>query len=127
MRSDHPNAKVYREALTSSSEGPQAMTRYMADDVVWHEVDNPEPIRGKQAVADALAAATGRISLDFELYDVLADDDIAVAYGRATLRAGDRSTTYDAVDIGRMRDGLLVERWAMVGDRAAMHEFWDNL
>lgn len=127
MRSDHPNAKLVVDAMADMEQGPQAMADFMHDDIVWHEVDNPTPIHGKQAVIDAMSAVSDRVTFDFSVHDVLADDDLVIAYGRAKLTAGDRQTTYDAVEIHRLRDRKIIERWAMVGDKAAMHDFWDDL
>ena len=128
MKTDHPNAKMMREAMEQMrEEGPTATAEFMAEDIVWHEVGNPEPIRGRQAVVDKMAEVSDRVTFDFDVYSVLADDHMGVVYGGASLQAEDRSTRYDAVEIHRFRDGKLAERWAMVGDMKSMEEFWAGL
>jgi ketosteroid isomerase-like protein len=129
VKADHPNAKTARDTLSrmTASSSPDELLDLVADDVIWHEVDNPEPLHGKETLRSAMADVTGRVSFDFEPYDVLGDDDLVITYGQARLSAGERSTTYDAVEIHRMRDGRISERWAMVRDLDAMREFWASL
>lgn len=128
MKPDHPNAKLMDDTMKrAGSEGPQVLLELLADDVVWHEVDNPEPLRGKQAVVDAMMAAGPKVQWDFEPFGTLADDDTIVSFGRAHLTSDGREVTYSAVDIAKVREGRVVERWAMVDDLDGMRAFWNTL
>ena len=127
MKTDHPHAKLMRETMERMNDEPGAIADHLADDVVWHEIGNPEPLRGKQAVLEAFGSIRDRVSFAFTPYGMLGDDDIVISYGRAELTSGDRSTAYDAVEIHRLTDGKVTERWAMVGDMDAMTSFWEAM
>ena len=128
MKADHPHAKIIRDAMERmGTEGFPALADLLTEDVVWHQVGEAEPMRGREAVAERMAAMSQRLSSSVEIYDVLADDAMGVSYGRASLQMGDRSTSYDAVEIYRFRDGKVAERWAMVGDMEAMQRFWQGI
>ena len=128
MNADHPNAKMLRDAMDRmESEGVHAIAHLLAEDVVWHQVGETEPMRGRDSVVERMSMMSERISSEFSVYGVLADDTTGVCYGRASMQMGDRSTAYDAVEIYRLRDGKVAERWAMVGDMEEMQRFWEGV
>ena len=128
MKTDHPNAAMIRDAMDRmGTEGFPALADLLTDDVVWHQIGETEPMRGRGALVERMEAMSQRISSNFDVFDVLADDTMGVGYGRANMRMGDRSTSYDAVEIYRFRDGKIAERWAMVGDMEAMQRFWEGV
>ena len=50
--SDHPNAAIARRTLEAFNTGDmQAMSDGLDDNVVWHEIGNPNPVMGKAALA----------------------------------------------------------------------------
>ncbi len=124
--SEHPNATRVRHMMESMMSGDtQATADALADDVVWHEIGNPEPVRGKAALA---ARFTGGAAPDFEitgeLHDVVANDDHAVAMVSATAKRGGKTLTYRTTEIFHVRDGKITERWAFSDDTAAINEFF---
>jgi len=124
--SEHPNAAMVRNLLDSLNSGDmQAMADGLTDDVVWHEIGNPQPIRGKAALA---ARFTGPGAPDYEitgeLHDVVANDDHTVALVTAIAKRGGRTFTYRVAEIYHVRDGKIAERWAFSDDTAAINEFF---
>ena len=120
---EHPNVALAR-AITDEMErdGIMAMERYLADDVVWHEIGRAEPRRGKAE----LAASAGQMDyeIDWDLHDVLGNDDHVVLLGTATATRGGRSLTYRVAEIYHVRDGKVTERWAFSDDTEAITAFF---
>jgi len=123
---DHPNAAMVRNMLESLNSGDmQGMADGLADDVVWHEIGNPEPVRGKAALT---ARFTGPGAPDYEitgeLHDVVANDDHTVALVTAHATRAGRTLTYRVAEIYHIRDGKIAERWAFSDDTGAINDFF---
>ena len=124
--SEHPNAALVRQMVNALNSGDnQAMADALADDVVWHEIGNPDPVRGKAALA---ARYMGDTPPDYQitgaLHDVLANDDHAIALVTATATRDGRAFTYRVAEIYHLRDGKISERWAFSDDTAAIATFF---
>ncbi len=121
---EHPNAKVVREMNEAMSSGDMdgAASR-VADDVVWHEIGRAQPRRGKGELAGSMADFEG-YTIDYEIHDVVANDDHAIALGTAHVTHGDRSLTYRTAEIYHVRDGKVTERWAFSDDTKAITDFF---
>jgi len=120
---EHPNAALLRSAHEAWARGDvQAMAALLHEDVVWHEIGNPEPVRGRAAVA-ARAGGSG-FEVSGSLHDIVANDDHAVALVHAVARHGDRTLEYRTAEIYHVRDGRVVERWAFSDDTAAIVAFF---
>lgn len=120
---DHPNAALARRALESLNTGDfQAMSEFLADDVVWHEIGRSEPRRGKAAMAEAAVGSDSTITA--RLHDVVANDDHLIALVDATATRGDKTLNYRTAEIMHVRDGKVTERWAFSDDTAAIVEFF---
>lgn len=126
--SEHPNAAVIRQQTDAMNRGEmQAMADALADDVIWHEIGSPEPVRGKAAVADRWSGmGDNDTTFRVELHDVVANDDHAVALVTATVTSGGRSFSYRTAEIYHMRDGKVTERWAFSDDTAAITAFFGS-
>jgi len=124
--SDHPNAAIARQLLNALNSGDvQAMADGIDDDVIWHEIGNPTPVRGKAALA---ARVGGDTPPDFQItgecHDVVANDDHTVALVTATATRGGKTLTYRVAEIYHMRDGKITERWAFSDDTEAITRFF---
>lgn len=123
---DHPNATLFREASQRFESGDvNAMLEMLADDVVWHEIGNPEPLRGKDAVVKRWSS--GDLA-DYEFsgsaHDVVANDDHTIALIETTARRGDESLTYRTAEIMHIRDGKITARWAFSDDTDRINRFF---
>src|SRR3989304_2240922 len=102
----------------------QGAASSLADDVVWHMIGHAEPVRGKAALAESMAAGGGGASINWVTHDVVGNDDHVIALGEATATRGDKSLVYRTAEIYHMKDGQVTERWAFSDDTAAINDFF---
>jgi ketosteroid isomerase-like protein len=130
--SEHPNVALVRRAMQAMNEldmskAEQEMAvvdAFMADDIVWHEIGRAEPRRGKDELRAAMMAGGRDMTIAYEVHDVIANDDHAIALGTATATRGDKTLEYRTAEIFHIRDGKAVERWAFSDDTAAIVAFF---
>jgi ketosteroid isomerase-like protein len=129
---EHPNAALVRRAMQAMTEQDMSKAQqemaivdaFMADDIVWHEIGRAEPRRGKDELRAAMMGGARDYSITYELHDVVANDDHAVALGSATATRGSVTLTYRTAEIFHMRDGRATERWSFSDDTAAIIAFF---
>ncbi len=129
---EHPNAVLVRRAMQAMTEQDMSKAQqemaivdaFMADDIVWHEIGRAEPRRGKDELRAAMMGGARDYSITYELHDVVANDDHAIALGSATATRGGVTLTYRTAEIFHMRDGRATERWAFSDDTAAIIAFF---
>ena len=129
---EHPNVALVRRAIEAMNETDMSMAQqemavvdaFMADDIVWHEIGRAEPRRGKDELRAAMMDGAGGSSIRYEIHDVIANDDHAIALGSATATRGDQTLVYRTAEIFHIRDGRAVERWAFSDDTAAIVAFF---
>lgn len=122
---DHPNAAKARQILDAFNTGDmQAMADGMADDVIWHEIGNPEPVRGKAALAERMGGGGTDYEITARVHDVVGNDDHVVALISATATRNGETFDYDVVETYHMRDGRITERWAFSDDTARITAFF---
>lgn len=129
---EHPNAAVVRRAMQAMNSMDMAQAEqemgiveaFMADDIVWHEIGRGEPRRGKDELRAAMMGGERDYTITYELHDVVANDEHAIAMGTATATRGDRTLEYRTAEIFHMRDGKATERWAFSDDTAAILDFF---
>jgi ketosteroid isomerase-like protein len=124
--SEHPNAIAVREMLDTMNAGDmEGAGNWLADDVVWHEIGNPQAIHGKAALA---ARNMGGGAPDYTItgvcHDVVADDDHTVALVTAHATRGGKTLDYRVAEIYHMKDGKITERWAFSDDTGAINDFF---
>jgi hypothetical protein len=59
-----------------------------------------------------------------EIHDMLANDDHGVALITFSATRGDKSLEGSIVHVFHMRDGKMIEFWAISEDQAQFDEFW---
>ena len=123
---DHPNAAIIRAAAEEIARTGDMSLQFhlLDDDVVWHEIGNPEPIRGKQALLERMSAMSEGGGITVENHDVVANDEHCVQLVTATATMGEQSLTYRTAEIYHMRDGKITERWAFSDDTEAINRFF---
>ena len=95
----------------------------VADDVVWHYIGADEPLRGKQVVMDQ-GPPSFDAKIEASVHDILANDEHTVAMLKVRAKRGGRTLDYDVVEVYHMRDGQVVERWAVSQDTARIAAFF---
>ena len=129
---EHPNVALVRRAMqamneTDMSKAEQEMAvvdAFMADDIVWHEIGRAEPRHGKDELRAAMMEGARDYTITYDLHDVIANDDHAIALGTATAVRGDKTLQYRTAEVFHIRDGKATERWAFSDDTAAIIEFF---
>lgn len=130
---EHPNVALVRRAMQAMNETDmtnaqaemELVDAFMADDILWHEIGRAEPRRGKNELRAAMMDGAGSTSITYDLHDVIANDDHAIALGTATATRGGKAFSYRTVEIFHIRDGKAVERWAFSDDTAAITAFFN--
>jgi ketosteroid isomerase-like protein len=129
---EHPNVALVRRAMQAMNEMDMSkadeemalVDAFFADDIVWHEIGRAEPRRGKDELRAAMGEGTGATAIRYEVHDVVANDDHAVALGTATATRGGRTLEYRTAEIFHIRDGKATERWAFSDDTEAIVAFF---
>jgi ketosteroid isomerase-like protein len=129
---EHPNVTLVRRAMQAMNEMDMSKAQeemavvdaFMADDIVWHEIGRAEPRRGKDELRAAMMDSAGGTSIRYDLHDVTANDDHAIALGTATATRDGQTLTYRTAEIFHIRDGKATERWAFSDDTAAIIAFF---
>jgi uncharacterized protein len=122
---EHPNAARVREWIDSLNRGDmQAMADFVTDDVEWHEIGRPEPLRGKAALQAAMTGGAADYKITAKLHDVVANDDHTIALVEATATRGAKTLNYRTAEIVHLRDGRVAQRWAFSDDTAAIIAFF---
>ena len=125
---EHPNAAAWRAQQAAMERGDfQVMFDTLDDDVEWHEIGNPDAVRGKQAVIQRwTSSGLGDVQFESHLHDVVANDDHTIGLVETTVTRGDKSITYRTAEIVHVRDGKITARWAFSDDTDAINRFFGS-
>lgn len=123
---EHPNANVLRGLLEAFATGDVAAEeRAMAEDITWHAPGTNRfsgRLEGRGAVMERLDAMQGAgIEARFDVHDVVANDEHAVALVHLHLEVADgRRYDQQQVQVAHVRDGRITEFWTMNQDQAVL-------
>jgi uncharacterized protein len=127
----HPNEELVREAFAAFGRGDTtADALHFAEDIRWH-VSGRAPFAGDfKGMDQVLGSIFGPIfelsegTYSFELHDVLASDEQAVAlYTSRADRAG-KHWEGNLINVIHIRDGKVTEIWTYSYDPYTQDEFW---
>lgn len=122
----HPNGVVLRSLIDAFAAGDAgAIEAALDDDVTWHAPGTNRfsgQFRGRAAVLQRLAQMRdASIASRFDVHDVVANDEHAVALVHLHLEVGDgRRYDQPQVQVAHARDGRIVEFWTMNQDQAVL-------
>ncbi len=119
---EHPNATAFRKMADSTN--PEDMLNGLADDVEWHEIGNPDPLRGKEAVVKRWMSDLGGFQVTTKLHDVVANDEHTIALMENTVTHDGKSLTYRTAEIAHVMDGKVTARWAFSDDTDRIIKFF---
>lgn len=123
---EHPNVTVLRALLDAFASGDvRAMEGSFEDDVIWHAPGTNRfsgQFQGRVATVLRLAQMRDAgISTRFDVHDVVANDEHAVALVHLQLEVADgRRYDQPQVQVAHVRDGRIVEFWTMNQDQAVL-------
>ena len=120
---EHSNATLVRQMQGLMDSGDwAALDKFVADDVVWHEIGRAEPRRGQQEMAPPPGASD--YDIKYDTHDVVANDDHTVVLGTATATRDGKTLVYRTAEIFHVRDGKITERWAFSDDTQRIVDFF---
>lgn len=127
---EHPNVARIRDTYAAFAKGDMAALNDMfAEDLLWHEGGRSQlagDYRGREAVfgffGKVMEVTEGSFHVD--VHAVLADDEHGVGLVVLTASRGGRSIKVNASDVMHLRDGKVVEWWAVPTDQYAFDEFF---
>ena len=123
---EHPNGTVLRSLLDAfASDDVLGMEGSFDDDVTWHAPGTNRfsgQFRGRAATMQRLAQMReAGISTRFDVHDVVANDEHAIALAHLHLEVADgRRYDQPQVQVAHVRDGKIVEFWTMNQDQAVL-------
>lgn len=123
---EHPNGTLLRGLLEAfGARDIQAMETAFDDDVTWHAPGTNRfsgQFRGRTAAMQRLAQMReAGISTGFDVHDVVANDEHAVALVHLHLEVADgRRYDQPQVQVAHVREGRIVEFWTMNQDQAVL-------
>jgi ketosteroid isomerase-like protein len=126
----HPNEQAVRDGFRSFGSGDVNAARpLLDDDVIWHFAGRNAysgDYRGKQAVEEVFGKRrdSTKGTLTFEVHDVLANDDHAVALVSNRAERDGQTFEWKSVSVYHMRDGKIAEAWTHNDDQYAVDAFW---
>lgn len=122
--------KVRAAFAAFASADPDAVSEYLAPDVVWHVPGN-NVIAGDYKGPEDTVALFGRMLADTdgtwrsEIHDVVGNDEHVVALRAVTAERHGKRLDQKLVDVFHVdRDGRITERWLFAEDSAAGDDFW---
>ena len=131
----HPNEQLVRDfhdtqrRMYAGECGPEALTRMLADDIVWH-VPGRNAIAGDYRGHDEVLGYFAKrrdhadASLRITVHRVLADDEFVLQLAGGSARVGGRTREWETVGVFRVGDGKLAECWLVPFDQNAFDEIW---
>ena len=123
---DHPNGALLRRLLDAFAAGDvDAMEASFEDDMTWHAPGTNRfsgQFRGRAAAMQRLGQMReAGISTRFDIHDVIANDEHAVALVHLHLEVADgRRYDQPQVQVAHVRGGKIVEFWTMNQDQAVL-------
>ena len=123
---EHPNGALLRGLLEAfGTRDVHAMETAFDDDVTWHAPGTNRfsgQFRGRTAAMQRLAQMReAGISTGFDVHDVVANDEHAVALVHLHLEVADgRRYDQPQVQLAHVREGRIVEFWTMNQDQAVL-------
>lgn len=129
--SDHPSVAVARESYNALAKGDLDYIRetLLADDVVFH-VPGRGALKGEYRGKDEVIAYLARLgewtgnTIQFEPESFLVGEDAVAAVIRVRAERGDRRLDDRGVQVFRVADGKIAERWSYPYDPYVLDEFF---
>jgi ketosteroid isomerase-like protein len=126
---DHPNAELVRHGYNAFVAGDMEwLNTHFDDTLVWHDPGNnvlSGDYHGREEVLAHLAKSVQVALPEFDIHDVVANDDHAVALVSLRSTRSDNNETYEGryVHIFHVSGERVLESWIFNEDQAAVDAF----
>ena len=128
--SEHPNATLVRKLYDALADGDiTTFLDLIDDDAVFH-VGGDSIVAGEHSGKDAIVELGLRVveetagTYRMDLRSVLANDSYAVTLHHWTAERRGQRIEMDNFNVYRFDNGVVVERWEFIEDRARHDAFW---
>jgi uncharacterized protein len=126
---EHPDAELVRQGYDAFTAGDMEwMNEHLHENIVWHVSGDNQlsgDHRGREAVL-AFFAKTVELALpNFDIHDVVANDDHVVALLTVRFRRNDNGAEHEGknIQIFHVENGRALETWTMQEDQAGFDAF----
>jgi uncharacterized protein len=131
---EHPNAELLRRGYDAFVAGDaEWMAQHLHDNVVWHEPGTnflSGDFKGREEVLAHFAKQVSQVLPEFNVHDVVANDDHAIALVTLRLRRLDNQDTFEgryAHIIHVDAESRAIESWVFNEDQTALDRFLEGL
>jgi uncharacterized protein len=131
---EHPNAELVRKGYDAFIAGDMEwMNEHLDENVVWHNPGNNAlsgDYRGREQVLALFARTVQHFLPEFDVHDVVANDDHAVALLTLKARRLDNDATYEGRGVQIFHidaNGRALETWTFSEDQAAFDQFLEGI
>ena len=130
---DHPNAELVRRGYDAFIAGDiEWMNEHLHENIVWHEPGNnvlAGDYHGREEVLAHFAKVVSRVLPEFDVHDVVANDDHAVALVQTRATRQDNGETYEGrfVHVFHVANEQALESWTFWEDPAGNDAFLAGL
>lgn len=123
----HDPARLLREGHAAFNDRDRdRLLEKIADDVTWHSPGD-SPLAGtynsREELWDRFFAPAWEAPLRVEDHEVIGTDEHAVALFDLVVSSGDGEKRWKSVEIGRVVNGKLVERWSFTDRQGELDQF----
>jgi uncharacterized protein len=130
---EHPDAQLVRQGYDAFIAGDMEwLNEHLADNIVWHVPGNnvlSGDYRGREEVLSFFARSVQASIPSFDVHDVAATEDHAIALLNIRFTRPDNGETIEgrAVQVFHVEDGKALESWFMNEDQAALDAFLEGV
>jgi uncharacterized protein len=131
---EHPNAELIRKGYDAFVAGDMEwMNEHLHENIVWHEPGGnflSGDFKGREEVLAHFAKQVTNILSEFDVHDVVANDDHALALVTVHVRRLDNQGTFDGryVHIFHVdAQGKALESWVFNEDQPGVDRFLEGL
>jgi ketosteroid isomerase-like protein len=130
---EHPDAQLVRQGYDAFIAGDMGwLNEHLAETIVWHVPGNnvlSGDYRGKEEVLSFFARSVQAAIPNFDVHDVVASEDHAIALLNIRFTRNDNGQTVEgrAVQVFHIEEGMALESWFLNEDQAALDAFLEGV
>jgi ketosteroid isomerase-like protein len=130
---EHPDAQLVRQGYDAFiAADMEWLNEHLAETIVWHVPGNNAlsgDYRGREEVLSFFARSVQAAIPSFDVHDVAATDDHAIALLNIRFTRPDNGQTVDsrAIQVFHIEEGKALESWFFNEDQAALDAFLEGV
>jgi ketosteroid isomerase-like protein len=130
---EHPDAALVRQGYDAFIAGDMEwLNEHLADNIVWHVPGSSVlsgDYRGREETLGFFAKSVQAAIPSFDIHDVVASDDHAIALLTVTFKRNDNGQSFEgrSIQVFHIENGKALESWFMNEDQAALDSFLEGV